>query len=110
MRLEYILDNPTQKLLYQKELTEARRKEIIKRMLWDMHEDVEQGRLLKLLAQAVKYQANEGIIKPNIRLSLFEGRQHEPKLEQETVIKSIEKVVKYSADSKVECLSLSWSE
>jgi hypothetical protein len=30
---------------------------------------------MKLLTQAIKFQATEGLIKPSIKLNLFEGRQ-----------------------------------
>ena len=41
----------------------------------ETHESVEKGRLLTLLTQSVQYQAQNGFIKPNIGLSLFENRQ-----------------------------------
>ena len=56
-------------------MSEHRKKEVIKQCLFDVHEDVEPNRLLKLLTQAIKYQSSEGVIKPNIKLNLFEGKQ-----------------------------------
>lgn len=75
-----------------------------------MHEDVEPSRLMKLLTQAIKYQSTEGVIKPSIKLDLFEGRQKVVQQEQETIIKSVEKVVKYQEEAKINCMTLSWGE
>ena len=91
-------------------VTENRKKDVIKQCLFDVHEDIEPNRLMKLLTQAVKYQSSEGVIKPNIKLNLFEGKQHVIKQEQETIIKSIEKVVKYTEDASINAIALSWSE
>jgi hypothetical protein len=43
-------------------------------------------------------------------LDLFEGRQKVVVQEQETLIKSIEKVVRFPEDVKVNCMALSWGE
>lgn len=56
---------------------------------------MEPSRLLTLLTQAIKFQSSEGTIKPSIKLDLFEGKQKVVTQEQETIIKSVEKVVKY---------------
>lgn len=75
LRMEYIIENPHEKALHKKVVSEHRKKEVIKQCLFDVHEDVEPNRLLKLLTQAIKYQSSEGVIKPNIKLNLFEGKQ-----------------------------------
>jgi WD40 repeat-containing protein SMU1 len=75
LRMEYIIEHPQEKALHKKVVTEHRKQEIIKQCLFDVHEDVEPSRLMKLLTQAIKYQSNEGVIKPGIKLNLFEGKQ-----------------------------------
>jgi predicted DNA-binding antitoxin AbrB/MazE fold protein len=106
--MEYIIEHPEEKALHKKVVTEHRKKEAIKQCLFDVHEDVEPNRLMKLLTQAVKYQSSEGVIKPSIKLDLFEGKQQVVKQEQETIIKSIEKTVKYTEDAKINAIALSW--
>lgn len=71
LRLEYILEHPMEKALHKKVVTEHRKKDVIKQCLFDVHEDVEPNRLMKLLTQAIKYQSSEGAIQPNIKLNLF---------------------------------------
>jgi hypothetical protein len=110
LRMEYIIENPQEKALHKKVVTEHRRREVVKQCLFEIHQDVEPARLLKLLTQAIKYQSHEGVVKPNIKLNLFEGRQKVVLQEQETLIKSIEKVVRYPEDAKINCVSLSWGE
>lgn len=75
LRMEYIIENPQEKALHRKVVTEHRKREVIKQCLFEIHQDVENGRLLKLLTQAIKFQSLEGTIKPNIKLNLFEGKQ-----------------------------------
>jgi WD40 repeat-containing protein SMU1 len=108
--MEYIIENPQEKALHKKLVTEHRKREVIKQCLFEIHQDVESNRLLKLLTQAIKYQSHEGMIKPNIKLNLFEGKQKIILQEQETLIKSIEKVIRYPEDAKINCISLSWGE
>lgn len=82
MRIEYILESPQEKALHRKPVTEQRKREIVRQCLLDAHEEVENSRLLKLLTQAVKYQSQEGAVRPGVRLNLFEGRQKAAQLEQ----------------------------
>lgn len=110
LRMEYIIENPQEKALHRKVVTEHRKREVIKQCLFEIHQDVENGRLLKLLTQAIKFQSQEGTIKPNIKLNLFEGKQKVVLQEQESLIKSVEKVVRYPEDAKINCLALSWGE
>ena len=64
-------------------------------------------RLLKLLAQSLKYQAQQGIISPSVRLDLFADRVFEYKEEEESIVRAVEKIVKYPQESRVSAMQFS---
>jgi hypothetical protein len=56
LRMEYIIENPQEKAVHRKPVTEHRKREVVKQCLSEVHLDVESGRLLQLLTQAIKFQ------------------------------------------------------
>ena len=110
LRIEHLIDNPQEKAMHKKVVSQEREDEVIRQCLHDMHSEVQPRRLITLLTQAIKLQSQQGELKPSVKLDLFEGRQKAVVEEQETIIKTIEKVVKYEEEAKISSLTLSWGE
>lgn len=58
LRMEYIIENPQEKAVHKKPVTEHRKREVVKQCLSEVHSDVQPGRLLQLLTQAIKFQSH----------------------------------------------------
>lgn len=60
-----------------------------------------------MLTEALRYQASQGLITPQLGFSLLENKQKILETESEQFISKVEKMMRYDEETRVTCLKIS---